>query len=601
MIHVIVNFRGAPATTVKKAGGNVDHRYRLINAQAATIPAGQLKALRNDPSVRSVELDPAIQAFADPDPELDASWGVEHIGAGDVHDAGNKGQGVKVGIIDTGIDYTHPELAAAYAGGYDFFNNDADPMDDNGHGTHVAGILAAQHNDQGVVGVAPGASIYAYKVLGADGSGDYSGLIAALDRAATVDHVDVINMSLGGAEPSDALAAEVAAVYAQGVVMVAASGNVNPNDFNQLLHGCPVAYPAAYDDVFATTFTDDNDALTGFSCTGPQVDFASPGDSINSSVPSGSCMFCSASGYAVESGTSMASPHLAGVVALVLSHGIANWGDPSTVADDVKAHLCADASVGFGVLSTAIPRNDPRYPKYFGCGVVNAKRALLTDPPPDPGTDEPPPPPPPPPPTNHAPTASDDTTTTAFNTAVTVNVLKNDSDPDGDPLTISAIGTPANGTAALSGTNIRYTPTAGFQGTDSFSYTVDDGRGATASAIVAVTVQPPPSVHVGDIDAFSSKNTSNWSIRIRVYVHTQAEAAIQNVTVRGNWSTGAAASCITNQFGYCEMSLIAISLTVPSRGFTVSSLTATNKTYLSALNHDPDADSSGTSIVVNRP
>ena len=95
---------------------------------------------------------------------------MKHIGAGDVHNAGNTGQGVKVGIIDTGIDYTHPELAAAYAGGYDFFNNDSDPFDDNGHGTHVAGIIAAQMNGQGVVGVAPGASLYAYKVLGADGS-----------------------------------------------------------------------------------------------------------------------------------------------------------------------------------------------------------------------------------------------------------------------------------------------------------------------------------------------------------------------------------------------------------------------------------------------
>ena len=256
---------------------------------------------------------------------------------------------------------------------------------------------------QGVVGVAPGASIYSYKVLGADGSGDYSGLIAALERASTVDHVQVINMSLGGSEASDALAAEVAAVYARGVVLVAAAGNVNPLDFNQLLYGCPVAFPAAYPQVFATTYTDPTDALTGYSCTGPEVDFAAPGDQIYSTVPTGSCMFCDPSGYRGDlSGTSMASPHLAGVVALVLAHGIVNAGDLTTVADDVKAQLCADTTVGFGVLSTPIPISDPRYAQYFGCGVVNAE--FLANPP-----------------SNHDPVAGNDSASTPQNTAVDVS------------------------------------------------------------------------------------------------------------------------------------------------------------------------------------
>ena len=260
-----------------------------------------------------------------------------------------------------------------------------------------------------MVGVAPGARVYAYKVLGANGSGDYSGLIAALERATLVDHVNVVNMSLGGTEASTALAAAVSAAYAQGTILVAASGNVDPTNFQQLFFGCPVVYPAAYPEVFATTFTGQNNQLTGFSCTGPQVDFASPGDLINSTVPTGSCMFCAPSGYRADmSGTSMASPHLAGTVALVLAHGIANGGDQTTLADDVKTHLCATASVGFGVNSTPIPTTDARYAKYFGCGVVDAKRALLTNPP----TVDDPPPPPPPPPDNHPPVAVDDSATT---------------------------------------------------------------------------------------------------------------------------------------------------------------------------------------------
>jgi hypothetical protein len=258
-----------------------------------------------------------------------------------VHLAGNTGQGIKIAIIDTGIDYIHndpddlpyvvdPEFNHVYKGGYDFYNNDADPYDDNGHGTHVAGILSAEHNGYLVVGVAPSVDLYALKVLSAAGEGDYSGLIAALGWA--VDHdIDVVNMSLGGHEASAALQTAVANAYNAGVTLVAASGNVNPNNINELLYGCPVAYPAAYDQVIAVSFTNTADKLTGFSCTGTQVDMAAPGDQIFSPVPAGptgSCMFCSPYGYSAQSGTSMASPHMAGVVVKnMLVHFIGDGDD----------------------------------------------------------------------------------------------------------------------------------------------------------------------------------------------------------------------------------------------------------------------------------
>ena len=113
-------------------------------------------------------------------------------------------------------------------------------------------------------------------------------------------------------------------------------------------------------------------------------------------------------------------------------------------------------------------------------------RALVTDPPPDPGTPDPGPQDPPPP-TNHQPIATNDSATTPQNTAVTVNVLSNDSDPDGDALAITSVGTPANGTAAVSGSGVRYTPTAGYSGPDDFTYAVSDGHGGSASANVHVT------------------------------------------------------------------------------------------------------------------
>jgi len=687
-IQVIVSFKDTPGAAARSAietvGGKISRRFRLIDALAADIPNKQLDALRRNELVASVELDHEIVAF---DAELDAAWGVKHIGAGTVHAAGNTGQGIKVGVIDTGIDYTHVDLDGVYAGGYDFFNNDTDPFDDNGHGTHVAGTLAAERNDPpaGVVGVAPGVQIYSYKVLGADGSGDYSGLIAALERATLVDHVDVVNMSLGGTEASQALADAVAAAYAQGVVLVAAAGNVNPNTGQ----ACPVAFPAAYDQVFATTFTGPDDALTGYSCTGPQVDFASPGDLIYSTVPTGNCMFCTPSGYRGDlSGTSMAAPHLSGTVALVLAHGISNQGDPTTLADDVKAHLCANTAVGtgvtyFGIFHVGILPSDPRYPEWFGCGVIDAEKALLVNPPPTGG------------PANSAPVATDDAATAAEDGQVTVDVLANDTDADGDALAVATVGSPAHGAAVIDASgsvvytpapnfwgsdsftyevtdgsttatatvsvevtavndapvavddsastdestqvtvpvldndsdvdgdalavtavgpashgttavyagSVTYTPASGFAGADSFTYDVSDGHGGSATATVVVTVAAPPAptMHVSDLDRTATGQTKKWTAKVTIRVRSATETAVAGATVSGTWSTGASMICTTGSRGNCTVTLSAIPRTTLSVTFSVTNVARSGWVYLPSANHDPEADSDGTSITVSRP
>ena len=256
--------------------------------------------------------------------------------------------------------------------------------------------------------------------------------------------------------------------------MVAASGNINPLSWQELLYGCPVAYPGAYPQVLSTTFTNGNNALTGYSCTGPEVDFAAPGDQIYSTVPTGPCMFCAPQGYSSQSGTSMASPHLAGTVALLLSRGIADAG-AAGLLDDVRTAICESADTGFGVNSTPIPESDPRYPKYFGCGVINADGAVLT-----------------PPPANAMPTAVDDAATTAEDNPVSISILANDSDADNDPLIVSGVGQPSAGTAVLNaaGTAIDYAPAANAHGVATFTYTVSDGHGGTDSATVTVTVTP---------------------------------------------------------------------------------------------------------------
>lgn len=303
-------------------------------------------------------------------------------------------------------------------------------------------------------------------------------------------------------------------------------------------------------------------------------------------------MFCDPSGYRGDlSGTSMASPHLAGVVALVLAHGIANAGDPSTVADDVKAHLCTDASVGFGVLSTPIPTSDPRYAQYFGCGVVNAARALITDPPPDPGN-----------PTNHPPTAANDAASTPQNTAVDINVLANDTDLDGDALTLTGVGTAAHGAAAVNGSAVHYAPASGYSGSDSFTYSISDGHGGTSDATVSVTVTAPTkSMHVGDLDAFPTRQASTWSAKVRVYVHNANHAPLAHVKVKAQWNNGKTQTCTTGALGYCELTVVGIPLRVKVRTLTITNLTSSGRVYVVTANHDPDADSNGTAITQHQP
>ena len=491
-IKVIVTFDGLPGKAATRAierlGGKVKHPLKLIDGLSADIPRGQLKKLRDDPAVASVEVDGRLTAFDHGpntgDLEYENAWGVEHIGTREVHLAGNTGQGIKLAIIDTGIDYIHndpddtpyvvdPEFAFNYKGGEDFLTYDGDPYDDHGHGTHVAGIIAAEHNGYLVTGVAPGVDLYALKVLGANGEGDYSGLIAALGWAVTND-IDVVNMSLGGHEVSAALQTAIANAYAAGVTLIAASGNVNPGVIQELLYGCPVAYPAAYDQVIAVSFTNTADKLTGFSCTGTQVDLAAPGDQIFSPVPMGpvgSCAFCTPQGYSAQSGTSMAAPHVAGVAALILNAGIADGNADGLLADDVKAHLCATTSPAAGMATT-----DARYPKWYGCGIVDADKGLIDVPPPAGAL---------------APDAVNDAATTDEDAPTDIAVLANDTNAAGGTLTVTAISDPARGTASLNpdGT-IHYVPDADLHGPDPFTYTIVNADARTDTATVSITVSP---------------------------------------------------------------------------------------------------------------
>ena len=363
-IDVLIGFDARPGppeeALVRSVGGVVRHRYHLVPAIAARVPAQAVAALRVNPRVTAVE--PDVRVFA-LDLELDDSWGVKRIGAGPVHQQGVVGAGVTVAILDSGIDYAHPDLALNYAGGYDFVNDDDDPFDDNAHGTHVAGIVAARDDDAGVVGVAPHAMLYALKVLDASGHGSFSDVIAAMQWA--VDHgVQVTNNSYGSTEdPGVTVQQAFANAEAAGLLHVAAAGNAGTCEGT----GDSVLFPARYASVMAVGATDSLDRSQCFSSTGPAVELSAPGVAVKSTTPGG--------GYQMFTGTSMASPHVAGVAALVLSQGpIADANGNQRVNDEVRQRLLGTAQD----LGTAGPDS------WYGFGLVDATAATGTSAPRDP-------------------------------------------------------------------------------------------------------------------------------------------------------------------------------------------------------------------------
>ena len=293
---------------------------------------------------------PAPAPAPSPDPSLggDASsasgnipWGVSRVNAPAAWSSG-QGAGVKVAVIDTGIDCTHPDLRCDFGSGTNIVNPGADPMDDNEHGTHVAGTIAGRGNG-GPLGVAPKATLIPVKVLDAEGSGSLSDIVAGINWASRAG-VDVINMSLGGPNGSAALQRAVSQALASGVVIVAAAGNSGPNPDT-------VGFPGGYPGVIAVAASDKNDQVASFSSRGDAVAFIAPGVAITSTIPGG--------GTKSLSGTSMASPHVAGLAALALERGARGPSGVRAAFSSAASKLCsastclAPTAEGAGMIDAA--------------------------------------------------------------------------------------------------------------------------------------------------------------------------------------------------------------------------------------------------------
>ena len=284
---------------------------------SGALSSAELARLKADPRVAYVEPDLPVYAFGRPSPPPPPEtfgWGVTRI-----HDnptVGAGGAGVTVAVIDTGIDLDHTDLinsngSPAVIANYNVFYPTKPAEDDNGHGSHVAGIIGARDNSIGFVGVAPNCSLVAVKVLNRNGSGSISGINAGIDWVASHASpygIEVANMSLGGSGYSQSMYDAIAAATAAGVTFVVAAGNSDAD--------AGFYFPASYDNVICVSaLTKGSSDTSGgsfasYSNWGSAVDILAPGTSVPSLWKGG--------GYNTISGTSMASPHAAGAAALWL-------------------------------------------------------------------------------------------------------------------------------------------------------------------------------------------------------------------------------------------------------------------------------------------
>lgn len=378
--QIIVKFRdnGAAAGLLKQHGLSEGTGIGSTGAQLIKVPAGKesqlIQSLSRNPAIEYAEPDEVVSA-ATADTYFPSQYALQNDGqafsntAGDVPVAGGKadadvdaveawtvttGIDIKVAVLDSGVDSDHPDIAPKVVASENF--SDAATGEDNyGHGTHVAGIIAATaDNTIGVAGVCPGCKILDGKVLNDTGYGSTSAIAKGIDWAVTKG-AKVINMSLGQRTSSRTLETAVNNAWNEGAVIVAAAGNTGTT---------AKIYPAAYPNVIAVAATDNNDAKASFSTYGAKwVDVAAPGANVYSTFPNHPFylgkQYGRSQGYDVANGTSMASPVVAGVAALAWS----SQTDATHTSVRAKVELSADETVaGTGT--------------YWAHGRVNANGAV---------------------------------------------------------------------------------------------------------------------------------------------------------------------------------------------------------------------------------
>lgn len=536
------NVDAAIDAMTKGQGVTVRHRYySAIQGFAGSIPASALEGIRRNPLVALVTPDQVAKATGTQ--TLTASqWGLDRIDTrtrtyDNLYNYTADGTGVDAYILDTGINTAHPEFEgrASFHANYTTSGN----SDVQGHGTHVAGTVGGA-----TVGVAKKVNLFAVKVLDDGGSGYYSWIIAGVDEVTRLKKLTpsrsiVANMSLGG--PSDgSLNTAVNNSVAAGVVWAVAAGNENTD-------ACTKS-PAAAASALTVGATTSLDARSSFSNFGTCVDVFAPGSSIYSSTTS--------LGYASWSGTSMASPHVAGAAALYLS------ANPGASASAVNNWVTSNATTG---LVTSAGTGSPNRLLYTGSldPVVTHTLTVTKD-----GTGS----------------GTVSGTGISCGTDCTEAVVENTS------VTLTATAASGSTFAGWTGACTNTTGTC--------TVTMDAAKTVTAT----FNGVPPVELRVADIDGTKKLAKSNWSITGTFEVRTAAGTLVSGAVVRVG-ATGAAsgtASCTTGSTGRCSVSASRLSYSFSSVTLTVLGVTRNADTYTGTSNSDPDGDSNGTTIVITR-
>jgi thermitase len=344
------------ADVVARFGGRIINKVTLGGEPLAilvNVPSNNISSFESEAQTFGLAkyFEPNVEfnaQFVPSDPFWSSQWGPQKIEADWAWNTTIGNKSILVAVVDTGIDYNHPDIAANYnASGFDWVNNDANPMDDNGHGTHCAGIIAAvTNNSLGIAGMAQ-VQIMAEKGLDANGTG-YEDNLASAIYDAVEKGARILSLSWGSDQDSQLIHEAIQYAYSQNVLIVGAGGN---QAFDTKF------YPAAYDEVIAVTATDQFDYPAFFSNYGSWIELSAPGVQILSTFPNDS--------YKQMDGTSMACPHVAGLGALVWSQF------PNATRDWVRAQM----------RYTADDLGSPGFDPFYGYGRINARRAVEQVPP----------------------------------------------------------------------------------------------------------------------------------------------------------------------------------------------------------------------------
>jgi subtilisin family serine protease len=381
--EVLVKFKNDISTS---AANHAPARYQAVRVETLAgvdvevwqvkegREAGIVEQLNADPMVDYAELNYLAYAFETPnDPDFGKQWGLTKVQAPAAWDLSTGNSSTVIAIIDTGIDASHPDLAGKLVAGYDFVDGDDDPHDENGHGTHVAGIAAAATNNSiGVAGMNWNARIMPVRVLDAGGSGPNTDIVKGINWA--YQHgAKVINLSLGGTTYQQIMQDAINDAHDAGSLVVAAMGNCRTYD----PPACPVAnptnYPAAYDNVMAVAATGPNDLFAPYSQYGTHCDISAPGGAmtsyhdpagIYSTMPTYPVYLTTNYSYYRDydflNGTSQATPFVSGLAALV-------WALNSSLPPDQVQQIIEDSARDLG---------DPGWDPTYGWGRIDALAAL---------------------------------------------------------------------------------------------------------------------------------------------------------------------------------------------------------------------------------